>query len=70
MLINAGWDKERGLLTSFSKGRGLGDCGTDLRICLGRPRLPPRRAGRDGRVPGVEGLYHDLAGEGGAAVAY
>ncbi|HLL29830.1 MAG TPA: DUF1176 domain-containing protein [Allosphingosinicella sp.] len=28
MLINAGWDKERGLLTSFSKGRGLGDCGT------------------------------------------
>jgi hypothetical protein len=29
MLINAGWDEERGLLTSFSKGRGLGDCGTD-----------------------------------------
>ncbi|HEX8239553.1 MAG TPA: DUF1176 domain-containing protein [Allosphingosinicella sp.] len=28
MLINAGWDKERGLLGSFSKGRGLGDCGT------------------------------------------
>ena len=28
MLINAGWDQERGLLTSFSKGRGLGDCGT------------------------------------------
>lgn len=28
MLVNAGWDKERGLLTSFSKGRGLGDCGT------------------------------------------
>ena len=28
MLINAGWDSERGLLTSFSKGRGLGDCGT------------------------------------------
>jgi hypothetical protein len=29
MLVNATWDKERGLLTSFSKGRGLGDCGTD-----------------------------------------
>lgn len=29
MLINAAWDEERGLLTSFSKGRGLGDCGTD-----------------------------------------
>jgi hypothetical protein len=28
MLINAAWDGERGLLTSFSKGRGLGDCGT------------------------------------------
>jgi hypothetical protein len=28
MLVNAGWDKERGLLSSFSKGRGLGDCGT------------------------------------------
>ncbi|HEX8262414.1 MAG TPA: DUF1176 domain-containing protein [Allosphingosinicella sp.] len=28
MLINAGWDKERGLLMSYSKGRGLGDCGT------------------------------------------
>jgi hypothetical protein len=28
ILINAGWDAERGLLTSFSKGRGLGDCGT------------------------------------------
>ncbi|HEX8623419.1 MAG TPA: DUF1176 domain-containing protein [Allosphingosinicella sp.] len=28
MLINAGWDKESGLLGSFSKGRGLGDCGT------------------------------------------
>jgi Protein of unknown function (DUF1176) len=28
MLINAGWDKERGLLVSFAKGRGLGDCGT------------------------------------------
>jgi hypothetical protein len=27
MLVNAGWDKARGLLTSFSKGRGLGDCG-------------------------------------------
>ncbi len=29
MLVNAAWDKERGLLTSFAKGRGLGDCGTD-----------------------------------------
>lgn len=29
MLVNAGWDGERGLLTSFSKGRGLADCGTD-----------------------------------------
>ncbi|HEX8225146.1 MAG TPA: DUF1176 domain-containing protein [Allosphingosinicella sp.] len=28
VLINAGWDKERGLLVSYSKGRGLGDCGT------------------------------------------
>jgi hypothetical protein len=28
MLVNAGWDKARGLLSSFSKGRGLGDCGT------------------------------------------
>ena len=28
MLINAGWDEERGLLVSYSKGRGLGDCGT------------------------------------------
>jgi len=28
ILVNAGWDKQRGLLTSFSKGRGLGDCGT------------------------------------------
>lgn len=28
MLVNAGWDKERGLLSSFSKGRGLADCGT------------------------------------------
>ncbi|HYI41885.1 MAG TPA: DUF1176 domain-containing protein [Allosphingosinicella sp.] len=29
ILVNAAWDKDRGLLTSFSKGRGLGDCGTD-----------------------------------------
>jgi hypothetical protein len=28
ILVNAGWDKERGLLTAFSKGRGLADCGT------------------------------------------
>jgi len=28
ILVNAAWEKERGLLTSFSKGRGLGDCGT------------------------------------------
>ncbi|HEX8061974.1 MAG TPA: DUF1176 domain-containing protein, partial [Allosphingosinicella sp.] len=28
VLINAGWDKERGLLTAFSKARGLADCGT------------------------------------------
>ena len=28
VLVNASWDKERGLLTSFSKGRGLADCGT------------------------------------------
>jgi hypothetical protein len=28
ILVNAGWDSEQGLLTSFSKGRGLGDCGT------------------------------------------
>lgn len=26
-LINGGWDKDKGLLTAFSKGRGLGDCG-------------------------------------------
>jgi hypothetical protein len=29
VLINAAWDGERGLLTSFAKGRGLGDCGTE-----------------------------------------
>ncbi|MEO7826084.1 MAG: DUF1176 domain-containing protein [Allosphingosinicella sp.] len=29
MLVNADWDKERGLLTSFAKGRGLADCGTE-----------------------------------------
>jgi hypothetical protein len=29
MLTNAGWDSKRGLLSSFSKGRGLADCGTD-----------------------------------------
>ena len=28
MLVNAAWDSKRGLLSSFSKGRGLGDCGT------------------------------------------
>ncbi len=28
MLTNADWDAERGLLTSFGKARGLGDCGT------------------------------------------
>jgi hypothetical protein len=28
VLVNAGWDAERGLLTAFSKGRGLADCGT------------------------------------------
>jgi hypothetical protein len=27
VLINAGWDKARGLLVAYSKGRGLGDCG-------------------------------------------
>jgi hypothetical protein len=27
MLVNADWDKANGLLTSFSKGRGIGDCG-------------------------------------------
>lgn len=27
MLVNAGWDAKQGLLTSFAKGRGLGDCG-------------------------------------------
>jgi hypothetical protein len=29
VLVNAAWDGERGLLTSFAKGRGLGDCGTE-----------------------------------------
>jgi hypothetical protein len=28
ILVNAGWDPERQRLTSLSKGRGLGDCGT------------------------------------------
>jgi hypothetical protein len=28
ILVNAAWDKARGLLSSYSKGRGLGDCGT------------------------------------------
>jgi hypothetical protein len=28
MLTNAAWDAERGLLISFGKARGLGDCGT------------------------------------------
>ncbi len=28
ILVNAGWDRERQRLVSFSKGRGLGDCGT------------------------------------------
>jgi hypothetical protein len=27
VLINSEWDSKRRLLTSFSKGRGLGDCG-------------------------------------------
>lgn len=27
MLVNAGWGSEEGLLTTFAKGRGLGDCG-------------------------------------------
>jgi hypothetical protein len=27
VLVNAGWDKAARRLTSFSKGRGLGDCG-------------------------------------------
>lgn len=26
-LVNAGWDEKTGRLTSFAKGRGLGDCG-------------------------------------------
>jgi hypothetical protein len=28
ILVNADWDSSNGLLGSFSKGRGLGDCGT------------------------------------------
>lgn len=28
LLVNADWDPASGLLESFSKGRGLGDCGT------------------------------------------
>lgn len=27
MLVNAGWANEEGLLTTFAKGRGIGDCG-------------------------------------------
>lgn len=27
-LVNAGWDAKKGELTSYAKGRGLGDCGT------------------------------------------
>jgi hypothetical protein len=27
LLINPGWDSEKGILSSFNKGRGLGDCG-------------------------------------------
>ncbi|MDB5697552.1 MAG: hypothetical protein JWN69_356 [Alphaproteobacteria bacterium] len=27
MLVNAGWDAKHGILTSFAKGRGIGDCG-------------------------------------------
>ena len=27
LLVNATWDEERGLLVTYSKGRGLGDCG-------------------------------------------
>jgi hypothetical protein len=27
MLVNAGWAADEGLLTSFAKGRGIGDCG-------------------------------------------
>ncbi len=28
VLVNAGWDAKTGRLSAFSKGRGLGDCGT------------------------------------------
>jgi len=28
MLVNAGWDAKTGQLSSYDKGRGLGDCGT------------------------------------------
>ncbi len=28
MLVNAGWDSENATLSSFAKGRGLGDCGS------------------------------------------
>lgn len=27
MLVNAGWGSDEGLLTTFAKGRGIGDCG-------------------------------------------
>lgn len=28
MLVNAGWDDKTGILSSYAKGRGIGDCGT------------------------------------------
>jgi uncharacterized protein DUF1176 len=68
ILVNAAWDAERGLLTSFSKGRGLGDCGTTAAYAWdGRAFRLVDQAEME-ECPGVGRLHHHLAGAGGAAV--
>jgi hypothetical protein len=39
ILINAAWEAERGLLVAYSKGRGLGDCGTSTEYAWDGARL-------------------------------
>ena len=48
MLVNAEWDETRYRLTSYAKGRGMGDCGSSETLCVGRHALSPDRGDPDG----------------------
>jgi hypothetical protein len=61
VLVNSGWDSATQTINSYSKNRGIGDCGRGETYVLGRRNVPPDPRDRNGKMPRGQRLDHGVA---------